>query len=64
MAVSPNRRYIAAAEKGPSASVAIYDLHTLKKRKVRVTLTLVLGLCFLYAQSLCGCSRGITVAWQ
>jgi len=34
MAVSPNRRYIAAAEKGPSASVAIYDLHTLKKRKM------------------------------
>jgi hypothetical protein len=35
MAVSPNRRYIAAAEKGiGGASVGIYDLHTLKKRKV------------------------------
>lgn len=39
MAVSPNRRYIAAAEKSPAgASVAIYDLHTLKKRKVCSTL--------------------------
>jgi hypothetical protein len=34
MAVSPNRRYIALAERGAKASVTIYDLHSLKKRKV------------------------------
>eukprot|EP01137_Pigoraptor_chileana_P030193 Opistho-2@16440 len=33
MAVSPNRRYVAVAEKGEKASVAIYDLHSLRKRK-------------------------------
>ncbi|EDQ92382.1 uncharacterized protein MONBRDRAFT_13840 [Monosiga brevicollis MX1] len=33
MAVSPNRRYIAVAERGETASVTIYDLHSLKKRK-------------------------------
>ena len=46
MAVSPNRRYIAAAEKSPAgASVAIYDLHTLKKRKVRCPLASSLFIC-------------------
>lgn len=35
MAVSPNRRYIAVAEKRAEAPVVlIFDLHTLKKRKV------------------------------
>ena len=34
MAVSPNRRYIALAEKGEKPSIAIYDLHSLRKRKV------------------------------
>eukprot|EP00730_Choanoeca_flexa_P000903 TRINITY_DN10389_c0_g2_i3.p1 TRINITY_DN10389_c0_g2~~TRINITY_DN10389_c0_g2_i3.p1 ORF type:complete len:1202 (+),score=338.92 TRINITY_DN10389_c0_g2_i3:34-3639(+) len=33
MAISPNRRYIALAERGKQASVTIYDLHSLKKRK-------------------------------
>lgn len=36
MAVSPNRRYVALAERGEHASVNIYDLHSLKKRKVLV----------------------------
>ena len=35
MAVSPNRRYVALAEEGERASVTVYDLHSLKKRKVR-----------------------------
>ncbi|XP_019645355.1 PREDICTED: cilia- and flagella-associated protein 57-like [Branchiostoma belcheri] len=34
MAVSPNRRYVAIAEKGEKAMVTIYDLHSLRKRKV------------------------------
>eukprot|EP00795_Rhopilema_esculentum_P004667 gene4667-20951_t len=34
MAVSPNRRYVALAEKGEKPSIAIYDLHSLRKRKV------------------------------
>lgn len=34
LAVSPNRRYVAIAEKAERASVTIYDLHSLKKRKV------------------------------
>lgn len=35
MAVSPNRRYIAVSEKREDAPVVlIFDLHTLKKRKV------------------------------
>ena len=34
MGVSPNRRYIAVAERGANSPVSIYDLHTLKKRKV------------------------------
>ncbi len=33
MAVSPNRRYVAVAERGPVPVVSVYDLHTLKKRK-------------------------------
>lgn len=39
MAVSPNRRYVALAERGtaaqPEPCISIYDLHTLKRRKVR-----------------------------
>lgn len=39
IAVSPNRRYVALAERGgirgANAMVSIYDLHSLKKRKVR-----------------------------
>ncbi|XP_028390638.1 cilia- and flagella-associated protein 57-like [Dendronephthya gigantea] len=34
MAVSPNRRYLAIAERGEKATITIYDLHTLRKRKV------------------------------
>ncbi len=34
MAVSPNRRYVAVAEKGEKAIVSIYDLHSLRKRKI------------------------------
>jgi len=34
MAVSPNRRYVAIAEKGEKATITIYDLLSLKKRKI------------------------------
>lgn len=34
MAVSPNRRYVAIAEKGEKATITIYDLNTLRKKKV------------------------------
>lgn len=34
MAVSPNRRYVAIAEKGERPTVTVCDLQTLKKRKV------------------------------
>ena len=34
MAVSPNRRYVAIAEKGEKATVTIYDMHSLRKRKI------------------------------
>ncbi len=34
MAVSPNRRYVAVAEMGEKASITIYDLHSLRKRKI------------------------------
>lgn len=34
MAVSPNRRYVAIAEKGEKATITIYDLHSLRKRKI------------------------------
>ncbi|XP_074640882.1 cilia- and flagella-associated protein 57-like [Tubulanus polymorphus] len=34
MAVSPNRRYVAIAEKGERATITIYDLHSLRRRKV------------------------------
>ena len=34
MAVSPNRRYVAVAEKGEKATITIYDLHSLRKRKI------------------------------
>jgi WD40 repeat protein len=33
MAVSPNRRYVAIAEKGEKATIVVYDLHSLRKRK-------------------------------
>jgi len=38
LAVSPNRKYVAVAERGvegEKAQVTVYDLHTLKRRKVR-----------------------------
>ena len=38
MAVSPNRKWVAVAERakeGEKAQVTIFDLHTLKRRKVR-----------------------------
>lgn len=34
MAVSPNRRYVAIAERGEKATVTVYDLHSLRRRKV------------------------------
>ncbi|XP_033738759.1 cilia- and flagella-associated protein 57-like [Pecten maximus] len=34
LAVSPNRRYVAIAEKGEKPTITIYDLHSLRKRKV------------------------------
>ena len=34
VAVSPNRRYVAIAEKGEKPTITIYDLHSLRKRKV------------------------------
>ena len=34
MAVSPNRRYVAIAEKGEKATITVYDLHSLRKRKI------------------------------
>jgi hypothetical protein len=39
MTVSPNRRYLAVAEKAEKPSVVIYDLQTMKKRKVSSQLT-------------------------
>lgn len=32
--VSPNRRYVAIAEKGEKPTITIYDLHSLRKKKV------------------------------
>jgi len=37
LAVSPNKRYVAIAEKGEKPSITIYDLHSLRKRKVLTT---------------------------
>ncbi|XP_013398082.1 cilia- and flagella-associated protein 57 [Lingula anatina] len=34
MAVSPNRKYVAIAEKGEKATITIYDLHSQRRRKV------------------------------
>ncbi|CAL1538634.1 unnamed protein product [Lymnaea stagnalis] len=34
LAVSSNRRYVAIAEKGEKATITIYDLHSLRKKKV------------------------------
>lgn len=34
LAVSPNRRYVAIAEKGEKPTITIYDLHSLRKKKV------------------------------
>ena len=34
MAVSPNRRYVALAEKGEKATVTVFDLQSLRKRKI------------------------------
>lgn len=33
-AVSPNKRYAAIADKGEKPTVTVFDLHTLRKRKV------------------------------
>lgn len=35
LAVSPNRRYVAIAEKGEKPIITVYDLHSLRKRKVK-----------------------------
>ena len=37
IAVSPNRRYVAIAEKGDKPTITIYDLHSLRKKKVKFT---------------------------
>jgi hypothetical protein len=37
LAVSPCKRFLASAEKGEKSTVVIYDLRTLKKRKVLTT---------------------------
>lgn len=37
IAVSPNREFIAVAEKGERASILIYDVQTLKKKKILAT---------------------------
>jgi len=37
MAVTPNKRYVAVAEKGEKATITIYDLQTLRKKKVLTT---------------------------
>ncbi|XP_066926478.1 cilia- and flagella-associated protein 57-like [Clytia hemisphaerica] len=37
IAVSPNRRYVAIAEKADKPTITIYDLHSLRKRKVLST---------------------------
>ncbi|XP_055956153.1 cilia- and flagella-associated protein 57 [Patella vulgata] len=34
LAVSPNRRYVAIAEKGEKPTITVYDLHSLRKKKV------------------------------
>ena len=34
LAVSPNRRYVAIAEKSEKPTITIYDLHSLRKKKV------------------------------
>lgn len=34
MAVSPNRKYVGIAERGDKAMITIYDLQTLRKRKI------------------------------
>lgn len=34
LAVSPNRRYVAIAEKGEKPTITIYDLHSQRKKKV------------------------------
>ena len=34
IAVSPNRRYVAIAEKGEKAIITIFDLHSLRRKKV------------------------------
>ena len=37
MALTPNKRYIGVAEKGEKATITIYDLQTLRKKKVLTT---------------------------
>lgn len=37
LCVSPNRKYLAVGERAPKATVTIYDLATLKRRKVLVS---------------------------
>jgi hypothetical protein len=36
-AVSPNRRFVAIAEKGEKPSISVFDLHSLRKRKVLIS---------------------------
>ena len=47
IAVSPNKKYVAVAERaaeGEKALVTVFDLHTLKRRKVRLVATMTYGL--------------------
>ena len=37
MAIAPNKKYMAVAERADKAMITIYDLHTLKRRKVLQT---------------------------
>lgn len=37
LAIAPNKKYMAVAERADKAMITIYDLHTLKRRKVLQT---------------------------
>ncbi len=62
IAVSSNKRYAAIAERGEKPLIAIYDLHTLRRRKV-VTVPAdsesLVGGCLL-----AGCVRGAWMNWD
>jgi hypothetical protein len=37
LAISANRKFVAVAEKADKGMITVYDLHTLKRRKVLTT---------------------------